>query len=343
MNRRLLTIVVVLVVVMAGAVGAYAYDTGREDVIADGVTAGAVDLGGMRTRQARRALRRELRPLLEAGLTVRHRARRFRLAPQRARVRVEVERMVADALRISREGNLLSRTVRDLAGRSVDAEVPLRLTYSSAAVRSFVRSVKRSLDRPPRNAAVRPAGAGLRRVTATSGIAVRRGPLERAISVALARRSGRVVSVPVDTRTPAVTDGELADRYATFITIDRASFRLRLFKRLRLVRTYRVGVGRAGFETPVGLYRIQNKAVNPSWFVPDKPWAGDLAGKVIPPGPDNPIKARWLGIYDGAGIHGTADVASIGTAASHGCIRMLISEVKQLYERVPVGASVYVQ
>ena len=149
--------------------------------------------------------------------------------------------------------------------------------------------------------------------------------------------------IPVDTRRPAVTDDELADRYATFITIDRASFRLRFFKRLKLARTYRVGVGRAGFETPVGLYRIQNKAVNPSWFVPDKPWAGELAGKVIPPGPDNPIKARWLGIYDGAGIHGTADVASIGTAASHGCIRMRIPEVEELYDRVPVGTRVYVQ
>ena len=43
--------------------------------------------------------------------------------------------------------------------------------------------------------------------------------------------------------------------------------------------------------------------------------AGDLAGKVIPPGPDDPIKARWMGIFDGAGIHGTTDTASLGSAA----------------------------
>jgi lipoprotein-anchoring transpeptidase ErfK/SrfK len=114
------------------------------------------------------------------------------------------------------------------------------------------------------------------------------------------------------------------------------------FKRLKLANTYRIGVGRAGFETPSGLYRVQNKAVNPSWFVPDKPWAGSLAGKVIPPGPDNPIKARWMGIYDGAGIHGTSDTASIGTAASHGCIRMLIPQVEELYDQVPVRTPIYI-
>ena len=59
-------------------------------------------------------------------------------------------------------------------------------------------------------------------------------------------------------------------------------------------------------DTPAGLYNIANKAVDPAWHVPNSDWAGDLAGKVIPgDDPSNPIKARWLGIYDGVGIHGT--------------------------------------
>jgi lipoprotein-anchoring transpeptidase ErfK/SrfK len=79
------------------------------------------------------------------------------------------------------------------------------------------------------------------------------------------------------------------------------------------------------------------------WSVPNSPWAGALAGKVIPGGaPDNPIKARWLGIYDGAGIHGTDQTSSLGTAASHGCIRMSIPEVKELYAQVPVRTPVYI-
>ena len=58
--------------------------------------------------------------------------------------------------------------------------------------------------------------------------------------------------------------------------------------------------------------------------------------------PENPIKARWLGIFDGAGIHGTDAVGSIGSAASHGCIRMRIPDVSELYDQVPVGAPVYI-
>jgi lipoprotein-anchoring transpeptidase ErfK/SrfK len=83
--------------------------------------------------------------------------------------------------------------------------------------------------------------------------------------------------------------------------------------------------------------------VNPSWHVPESAWAGDLAGRVIPPGPDNPIKARWLGIYNGAGIHGTADIGSLGTAASHGCIRMAIPDVEKLYDQVPLQSPVFIQ
>ena len=67
---------------------------------------------------------------------------------------------------------------------------------------------------------------------------------------------------------------------------------------------------------------------NSSWVAPKD------RGKVIPGGTaENPLKARWLGIYAGAGIHGTDDSGSIGSAASHGCIRMRIPDVIDLYDR----------
>jgi lipoprotein-anchoring transpeptidase ErfK/SrfK len=71
-----------------------------------------------------------------------------------------------------------------------------------------------------------------------------------------------------------------------------------------------------------------------------------LAGKVIPGGaPDNPIKSRWLGIWDGAGIHGVdpSEYSSLGHAASHGCVRMRIDDVEALYPQVPVGAPIYIE
>ena len=76
---------------------------------------------------------------------------------------------------------------------------------------------------------------------------------------------------------------------------------------------------------------------------PGAPRAAPAVGPTIPGGaPNNPLKARWLGIYAGAGIHGTDDVGSIGSAASHGCIRMRIPDVEELYDEVPVNAPVYI-
>jgi len=162
------------------------------------------------------------------------------------------------------------------------------------------------------------------------------------VTVALARRGSGTLAAPVAEVEPKVTTGQLADRYPTVITVSRGTFTLRLWKNLKLAKSYRIAVGQAGLETPAGLYNIQDKQVDPSWHVPNSAWAGSLAGQVIPPGPSNPIKARWMGIYAGAGIHGTDNIGSIGTAASHGCIRMAIPDVEDLYSRVSVGTPVYI-
>jgi lipoprotein-anchoring transpeptidase ErfK/SrfK len=151
------------------------------------------------------------------------------------------------------------------------------------------------------------------------------------------------VGVPVKRVQPKVTRAELADKYPTLLVVDRATFQLKFYKKLRLQKAYTVAIGQDGFSTPAGMYSIQNKAVNAAWNVPNKPWAGSLAGTVVPGGsPQNPLKARWMGIFDGAGIHGTDQVGSLGTRASHGCVRMAIPDVIELYPKVPVQTPIYI-
>jgi lipoprotein-anchoring transpeptidase ErfK/SrfK len=143
---------------------------------------------------------------------------------------------------------------------------------------------------------------------------------------------------------PDVTREDLARRYSTVVTIHRNGFRLRLFKDLERVASYPVAVGMSGHATPTGRYTIANKAVDPAWSAPDKPWAGAYRNEVVEGGSaENPLKARWLGIVDGVGIHGTAAAWTLGTRASHGCIRMAVPDVKALYERVPVGSLVMIK
>ena len=143
---------------------------------------------------------------------------------------------------------------------------------------------------------------------------------------------------------PKVRTKELRRTYRTVITIDRSSFRLRLFKRLRFAKGYGVAVGLPEYPTPTGLFAIQSKQVNPTWTAPNSPWAGEMAGQQVAGGaPDNPLKARWMGVNGAVGIHGTGQPWSIGTRASHGCIRMTVRDVIDLFGRVSIGTPVLIR
>jgi lipoprotein-anchoring transpeptidase ErfK/SrfK len=326
------------------AVGAYAYDNSRDDVVAHGVRVAGVNVGGLHASAARRKLDAQLSRALERPVRVAVAGRRFRLTAKGASLTANVDGMVDEALDRSRSGGLPGRVWRGLTGSDVNADLPARVNYSPIAVRRFVRRLKHSVDRPPRDADVQFQTASLPAVPSQTGLKVSYRRLLRRVSNALtATGSARLVRTGVKVTKPKVTTAELARKYPVVLTVDRPGFKLRLFKRLKLTKAYKIAVGQAGLETPAGLYHINDKQVNPSWHVPDSAWAGDLAGRVIPPGPDNPIKARWMGIYAGAGIHGTVDVGSLGTAASHGCIRMAIPDVEQLYDEVPYQTPVFIQ
>jgi lipoprotein-anchoring transpeptidase ErfK/SrfK len=231
-----------------------------------------------------------------------------------------------------------------VTGGSVDEDLRPQVAYSRAAVDRFVAQVGDRLDSEPRDAKVTFSGSSLGEVDAQDGVEVERRRLRRAVARALRRPDDAKRTVRVRARVvrAKITKAQLAAEYGTVITVDRANFKLYLWKELRLAKEYTVAIGQVGLDTPAGLYEIQNKAVDPVWTVPNSAWAGDLAGTSVPPGPSNPIKARWMGIFDGAGIHGTDAVYSLGTAASHGCVRMAIPDVIELYDETPVGAPIYI-
>jgi lipoprotein-anchoring transpeptidase ErfK/SrfK len=341
-QRSFIFVAVLVAALLVGAVGAVAYDSSRGDKIAKGVTVSGVNVGGMTAAEARGEVARVLREPLRQPVAAVHAGRRFNLSAEDAGVRADVKGMVDEALNVSREGNIISRVARDLTGGEEDAQVPARIMYSRAAVRQLAKRVAAGVDRPAQDAEVE--FPSLEKVDSKVGLRVDRAALVQRIEQALTVPGvNRSVKTPVTRTRPKVTRDELAKEYPVILVADRPDFKLKLYKNLRLVHTYTVAVGAVGFDTPAGLYHIQNKAVDPAWTVPHSAWAGDLAGQVIPGGtPENPLKARWLGIFDGAGIHGTDETYSLGQAASHGCIRMAIPDVIDLYPQVPVGTPIYI-
>ncbi len=344
-RRALLVGGVPLVVLLALVLSAYLYDHGHSDLIAPGVRIAGVKVGGLGAAAAGARIRDELPNSQSNWITIRYGGLRFTLTGGETHLTADVDGAVRQAVKASRGGWFVSRAVRDLFGGRVDDSVALPVSYSRGAVQQLIARVGSAIDRPARDARVTvDSSARLvtvrSRVGAVVDVAALRGELSRALS---SPAVPHVLRVPVSAVMPKVTTAMLAAEYPAYVVVDRPAFKLLLYRHLRLTRTYPIAVGMAGLQTPAGLHHILDKQVNPSWYVPHSAWAGSLAGQVIPPGPQDPLVARWMGIDDqGDGIHGTNEPWSIGSAASHGCIRMLVPDVIQLYSLTPLGSPVYV-
>jgi len=126
------------------------------------------------------------------------------------------------------------------------------------------------------------------------------------------------------------------------IIVDLGDLHLYLYRDGKLVRSYPVAVGQPAYPTPTGTYAVVDMQMNPTWLPPNSDWAKDA--KPIPPGATNPLGTRWIGTSaPGVGIHGTPDDASIGSYASHGCIRMHIPDAEDLYARIVIGMPVIIR
>ena len=343
-SRSFIIIASSLAVLIVGAAALYLYDHGRRDTIANGVKIAGINVGGMTTKSASLKVRSELRSRLQQPIVVAYGKRRFTLHPATAKVGYDVQATVDEAIARSREGNIIGRSWRSLTGGSIHANLAPKVTYSRPTVNRFVEGVVKELNRAPQDATLNYSASGLDRVPGRDGLSVNTSQLRNGVLFDIENQRYEGVLRPVATRTrPKVTTSQLARRYPRVIIINRSDFTLTLYKNLKSFKSYGIAVGQAGLESPPGLHSVTDKTVDPTWYVPQAAWAGSLAGQVIPGGtPENPLKARWIGFFPGDGIHGTADDASIGSAASHGCIRMHVPDVEDLYDRVQVGDPVYV-
>jgi lipoprotein-anchoring transpeptidase ErfK/SrfK len=343
-SRTLIAAATMFIVLAALGGGMYAYDNAHADRIGKGVRVGGVSLQGLTARQAHAKLDRLILEPLERPIVVHHDRSTWRLGAREARIAVDVDAIVDHAMTRSREGNIFARTVRNLTGKSLNADIEPTVGYSDRAIVRMLDKIRKAIDRKPVDATAKLSASGISTTDSRTGLSVRASKLHKQIRRAIVSTTAdRTFVARTRKLRPKVTRADLEKRYGTAIVINRGAFQLTLYKDLKKKKTYPIAVGQIGLETPAGLYHVQNKAVNPAWNVPNSAWAGSLAGQVIPGGaPNNPLKARWLGIFNGAGIHGTDAIGSIGTAASHGCIRMRIPDVIELYDEVPIGAPVYI-
>jgi len=121
-------------------------------------------------------------------------------------------------------------------------------------------------------------------------------------------------------------------RPARRVVVSIPDRKLAVMENDRVLRTFEIAVGAPQSPSPTGTFKIVNHIANPTWY---------YKGKVVGPGPGNPVGTRWMGLSAaGYGLHGTNVPNSIGKNASHGCIRLRNADIEQLFELLAVGDTV---
>jgi lipoprotein-anchoring transpeptidase ErfK/SrfK len=306
-----------LLVLLSLALALAAAGTASADTatVPDGVVLGGIPIGGLASDAATSlVLQRFSRPvLLKIGRT------KVNVSPAALGVKIWADTAVAKALTVAPGTSLGFRAV-----------------FSQARVASYVAGLARRMNRDPSSARlllknfrplVMPSQAGLR---------IQQGATVALLADELAHGTRTPIAVPVKTLTPQST------AVGPVIVIRRGSNLLTLYRGDHYVRQFHVATGQAIYPTPLGKFQIVVKWKEPTWYPPvQDAWAKGL--KPVPPGPNNPLGTRWMGISaPGVGIHGTDEPASIGYSQSHGCIRMLVPDAEWLFDHVTVGTPVFI-
>ena len=249
-------IAVALLVLIGGAVGVYAYDSAHKDQIADGVTVGGVDVGGLDREQAARRMHRRLVAPLQRPLKVKLGSERYNLLARQAE---DPRRRRRDGRRGDRRQPVVAafpgRVFRYVTGGSVDDTIEPRGQLLAAGGAPLRRPRRRRRSTASRRT----------HRSAPTGVLAERGPgRERARAegrqasgAASRRRSTTAAATSWSTPTSwsqsrEVSTNEVASEYPVYLTLDRAAYTLRLWKDLKLAKSYTVAVGQVGLETPEG-------------------------------------------------------------------------------------------
>ena len=285
-------------------------------VIPAGVTIGGVDVGGLAPDVATATVQQEFQqPLqLEIGAT---------------EVLVTPDVLAATPV--------IDKAIEKALVAQPYAAIPLGVSVVTGTIADFVSRLAQRFDRPAVDSklSLRHLRPWLSKESAGRKLDQRRAV--RDINLALAAGKRDEIRLATSALRPQVT----RRNFGGVIVIRRSSNRLLLYNGMKYRRFFAVATGQSQYPTPLGRFKIVVKWRNPWWYPPNSPWAEGQ--KPVPPGPDNPLGTRWMGLSaPGVGIHGTPSDGSIGYSVSHGCIRMHIPQAEWLFNHVAIGTTVFI-
>lgn len=327
---------VLLLVVLGGAGWLLAEERRTSDLLPMGSTVGGVDVSGLSRAAARMLLDQRLAVPLRGTVAVSCGDASATLDASRF-VSLDVGALVARAYAPKAKAGVVARMIDTLTGARTGISVDASPSVDASALAAWVDDLAKRTDRAARDATLTLSGTTLSLVAARDGRALDRAQAMATLSRTLLAGE-TTATLPIETVAPKTATSDLGPA----IVVRRSQRKLYLYVHGVLSRTYGVAVGTPGHPTPLGHWRIVQKRYLPTWYNPGSEWAKDMPA-TIAPGPSNPLGTRALNLdVSGIRIHGTTKDSSIGTAASHGCMRMHRADIEDLFGRVTVGTPVYI-
>ena len=335
---RVAAAVLLAVAVVAGGTGAWAirYDRHTINILPSDTVIGGVPVGGLRFHTAVDRLKARLEAPLHEPIHVSAEGFQADTTAWDMGLQINVRSAVEKAMAANHQGNLFDRVWRRWRGND-HRVMSLKPAWKGGLSTPLLDEAKKAVAVAPRNARLDTSSGFVRVTPDVEGRALDTDRAKDVLTASLQRGDKRV-QLPVVHPRAAVQ----SSAFATVILVRTGENRLYLYKNGQLSRSYQVATGRPQFPTPTGTFRVVGKLTNPVWINPHDSWSASMPER-IGPGPDNPLGTHALALSaSGVLIHETPDVGSIGTNASHGCIRMRGGDEVDLFNQVPTGTSVVI-
>lgn len=346
------TLVTVLPLLAILVLAVLAYDWAQADNVLPGVRIEGADVGGMSSEDATVAATAAAEAMLQQQVTITGDDQSFPVALADLQVSADIPGAVAAAVDGQGGSGFLAavmgpfeRTYHRLTGSELEVDVPITFVASDAGVAAFVEKARVAIDRPMVNSDVDVSTGALVITRSQSGRALDPAAASQQIASQVdawahgEKPEGAGFGLPVAITPAEVTEANIGQ--TAFVS--KAQKRVWLYNGADLVATYPIAIGLPAYPTPTGDFKVVNKRKNPTWVNPaPNGWGASMPAK-IGPGPTNPLGTRAVDISaSGIRFHGTSARGSVGTAASHGCMRMLREDVEVFFEQVEVGARVII-
>ena len=292
-----------------------------------------VDVSGMRATEAVRAVRAAVAPKLNRRLTLVYGDRRWRLTFKELGMHADVRRAVRSALRASTRLSLSEKLRMRYLGEVERIRRNVSLAITPGEARRAVAAIAPRIERDPVDARLDISTGWVEILKGRSGRALLVDKTHKQVLRAL-RHGGRRVRLAVADRAPEVTRAD----FDQVLLVRLGDHRLHLYEDGVITHSYTVATGQPRYPTPSGIFEVTEKRYMPTWINPDPKGWGKKLPKEIPPGPENPLGTRAINWSAPAiRFHGTLAVGSLGYSASHGCVRMAMPDVEELFDLVEVG------